>query len=63
LSRDAIAKIDAVATAARELRRVRAEALRHLKVGLRTLYRTLESPGANLLMALARLGQAEPARK
>ncbi|MBE0542188.1 MAG: hypothetical protein IH623_12445 [Verrucomicrobia bacterium] len=49
LSRDAIAKIDAVAAAARELRRVRAEALRHLKGGLRALYRTLELPGANPL--------------
>ncbi len=42
LSRDVIAKIDAVAAAAREVRRVRAEALRHLKGGLRALYRTLE---------------------
>jgi hypothetical protein len=39
---DAIAKIDAVAAAARELRRVRAEALPKLKGGLRALYRTLE---------------------
>lgn len=44
-----IAKIDAVAAAAREVRRVRAEALRHLKGGLRALYRTLELPGANPL--------------
>ncbi len=49
LSRDVIAKIDAVAAAAREVRRVRAEALRHLKGGLRALYRTLELPGANPL--------------
>ena len=49
LSRDAIAKIDAVAAAARELRRVRAEALPKLKGGLRALYRTLELPGANPL--------------
>jgi hypothetical protein len=42
-------QIDAVAAAARELRRVRAEALRHLKGGLRALYRTLELPGANPL--------------
>ncbi len=45
----AIAKIDAVAAAAREVRRVRAEALRDLKGGLRTLYCLLELPGANLL--------------
>ena len=44
-----IAKIDAVAAAARELRRVRAEALPKLKGGLRALYRTLELPGANPL--------------
>jgi hypothetical protein len=35
--------------ALRELRRVRAEALRNLKGGLRALYRTLELPGANPL--------------
>ena len=34
---------------ARELRRVRAEALPKLKGGLRALYRTLELPGANPL--------------
>ncbi len=44
-----IKKIDAVAAAAREVRRVRAEALRNLKGGLRALYRTLELPGANPL--------------
>ncbi|MCW5553322.1 MAG: class I SAM-dependent DNA methyltransferase [Verrucomicrobiae bacterium] len=44
-----IAKIDAVAAAAREVRHVRAEALRNLKGGLRALYRTLELPGANPL--------------
>ena len=44
-----VAKIDAVAAAARELRRVRAEALPKLKGGLRALYRTLELPGANPL--------------
>ena len=49
LPKDAIAKIDAVAAAARELRRVRAEALPKLKGGLRALYRTLELPGANPL--------------
>lgn len=42
-------QIDAVAAAAREVRRVRAEALRNLKGGLRALYRTLELPGANPL--------------
>jgi methylase of polypeptide subunit release factors len=49
LSRDTLGKIDAVAAAARELRRVRAEALPKLKGGLRALYRTLELPGANPL--------------
>jgi len=44
-----VAKIDAVAAAARELRRVRAEALPKIKGGLRALYRTLELPGANPL--------------
>jgi hypothetical protein len=44
-----VKQIDAVAAAARELRRVRAEALRNLKGGLRALYRTLELPGANPL--------------
>ena len=44
-----IAKIDAVAAAARELRAVRAEALPKMKGGLRALYRTLELPGANPL--------------
>lgn len=43
------AKIIAVAEAGRELRRVRTEALRNLKGGLRALYRTLELPGANPL--------------
>ena len=42
-------QIDAVAAAARELRRVRAEALPKIKGGLRALYRTLELPGANPL--------------
>ena len=46
---EALAKIDAVAAVARELRRVRAEALPNLKGGLRALYRTLELPGANPL--------------
>ncbi|MEY2410585.1 MAG: hypothetical protein QOF48_3255 [Verrucomicrobiota bacterium] len=44
-----VKQIDAVALAARELRRVRAEALPRLKGGLRALYRTLELPGANPL--------------
>jgi hypothetical protein len=44
-----VAKITAVTAAARELRRVRAEALPKLKGGLRALYRTLELPGANPL--------------
>ena len=42
-------QIDAVAAAAREVRRVRAEALPKMKGGLRALYRTLELPGANPL--------------
>ena len=42
-------QIDSVAAAARELRRVRAEALPKMKGGLRALYRTLELPGANPL--------------
>ena len=46
--REFFAKIDLVA-AARELRRVRAEALRTLKGGLRALYCILELPGANPL--------------
>jgi hypothetical protein len=46
---DAIAKITTVAAAAREVRRVRAEALPKLKGGLRALYRALELPGANPL--------------
>jgi len=40
--REFSAQIDAVAAAARELRRVRAEALPKMKGGLRALYRTLE---------------------
>jgi hypothetical protein len=42
-------QIEAVAEAGREVRRVRAEALKNLKGGLRALYRTLELPGANPL--------------
>jgi hypothetical protein len=44
-----VKQIDTVAAAARELRRVRAEALPKMKGGLRALYRTLELPGANPL--------------
>jgi hypothetical protein len=44
-----IRKIEAVAAAGREVRRVRAEALTKMKGGLRALYRTLELPGANPL--------------
>jgi hypothetical protein len=44
-----VKQIDAVAEAARELRRVRAEALPKMKGGLRALYRTIELPGANPL--------------
>ena len=49
LSSDAVAKIEAVAAAGREVRRIRAEALPRMKGGLRALYRTLELPGANPL--------------
>jgi hypothetical protein len=42
-----VKQIDVVSAAARELRRVRAEALPKMK--LRAIYRTLESPGANPL--------------
>jgi SAM-dependent methyltransferase len=45
----AVARVDAVAAAGREIRRVRAEALVKMKGGLRALYRTLELPGANPL--------------
>ena len=44
-----VPQIDAVAAAAREVRRIRAETLPHIKGGLRALYRTLELPGANPL--------------
>ena len=44
-----VAQVDAVAAAAREVRRIRAEHLPQLKGGLRALYRTLELPGANPL--------------
>ena len=45
----AIAKIEAVAAAGCEVRRIRAEALPRIKGGLRALYRTLELPGKNPL--------------
>ena len=48
-SRDTLGRIDAVAAAAREMRRVRAEALPKLTGGLRALYRTVELRGANPL--------------
>jgi hypothetical protein len=42
-------QVQAVADAGREIRRIRTEALKNLKGGLRALYRTLELPGANPL--------------
>lgn len=42
-------RIDAVAEASREVRRVRGEALQKIKGGLRAVYRTLELPGKNPL--------------
>jgi hypothetical protein len=42
-------QVQAVAEAARAIRRVRAEALTKIKGGLRALYRALETPGANAL--------------
>jgi hypothetical protein len=47
--RPTVKHIDAVAAAACEVRRVRAEALPQMQGGLRALYRTLELPGANPL--------------
>lgn len=44
-----VQEINAVAAASREVRRIRAETLPHLRGGLRALYRTLELPGANPL--------------
>jgi len=44
-----VKQIDAVAEAGRAVRRVRAEALKNLRGGLRALYRTLELPGDNQL--------------
>jgi hypothetical protein len=41
--------VEEVATAAREVRRIRVEALAKMTGGLRALYRTLELPGANPL--------------
>jgi len=45
----AVARIEAVAAAGCEVRRIRAEALPRIKGGLRALYRTLELPGRNPL--------------
>jgi hypothetical protein len=42
-------QIDAVAEGGREVRRIRVDALKNMKGGLRALYRTLELPGANPL--------------
>ena len=56
-------QIDAVAAAAREVRRVRAEALPKLKGGLRALYRTLELPGANPLRVWPRPGSGPSASR
>jgi hypothetical protein len=44
-----VVKIDAVAEAGREVRRVRADALAKIRGGLRAVYRTLELPGKNPL--------------
>ena len=53
------AQVDAVAEAGREVRRVRDEALKSIKGGLRAVYRTLELPGKNPLKdAHARLDRA-----
>jgi hypothetical protein len=42
-------QVETVAEAGRHVRQLRAEALGRIKGGLRTLYRTLELPGANPL--------------
>lgn len=44
-----ISRIDAVAAAGREVRRVRTDALGKIKGGLRAVYKTLELPGKNPL--------------
>lgn len=44
-----VSQIDAVAVAGREVRRVRGEALKKIKGGLRAVYRALELPGKNPL--------------
>jgi len=44
-----VERIEAVAEAGREVRRVRGEALEKIKGGLRAVYRTLELPGKNPL--------------
>lgn len=43
------AQVNEVAAAGREIRSVRHEALRHMKGGLRAVYRTLDVPGRNTL--------------
>ena len=51
--------VKAVAAAGREVRRIRDEALKKVKGGLRAVYRTLELPGQNLLkVAHAALDEA-----
>jgi len=69
-----VKQIDAVAAAAREVRRVRAEALENISGGLRALYRILELPGKNplrdahaaldaaVLAAYGFTGRADPSR-
>ena len=42
-------QVDDIAEAGREIRRIREEALKHIKGGLRAIYRTLELPGKNEL--------------
>lgn len=44
-----VARINAVARAGREVRRIRADALKKIAGGLRAVYRTLELPGKNPL--------------
>jgi len=47
--RPTVKEIDAVASAGREVRRVREEALQKVTGGLRAVYRTLDMPGKNTL--------------
>ena len=44
-----VQEVNAIATAGQEVRRIRDEALRNTKGGLRSVYRTLELPGKNPL--------------